>query len=230
MNTFRVIREVPADGVQVEAVSILKFLIFRLIDLNVTVLCFDQQIASGASVAFQSFFMDAVTLLDCRDHVGGLSLGPVVSVRVAVAIRSCAGVFVLQRRQTRLMFKGSVCFLGKVAVCATDAGLTVLRSNHSFHVVVVSRDRLNTGSFICSVIQTQASNEIPAFDGVSGQRTYRQTSRFYRLRPLDERADRRCLCRKSRSGYDLRGIGRTCNSSWLFLEWRSFSGSRERPC
>ena len=72
MNTFRVIREVPADGVQVEAVSILKFLIFRLIDLNVTVLCFDQQIASGASVAFQSFFMDAVTLLDCRDHVGGL--------------------------------------------------------------------------------------------------------------------------------------------------------------
>ena len=87
MNTFRVIREVPADGVQVEAVSILKFLIFRLIDLNVTVLCFDQQIASGASVAFQSFFMDAVTLLDCRDHVGGLSLGPVVSVRVAVAIR-----------------------------------------------------------------------------------------------------------------------------------------------
>lgn len=169
MNTFRVIREVPADGVQVEAVSILKFLIFRLIDLNVTVLCFDQQIASGASVAFQSFFMDAVTLLDCRDHVGGLSLGPVVSVRVAVAIRSCAGVFVLQRRQTRLMFKGSVCFLGKVAVCATDAGLTVLRSNHSFHVVVVSRDRLNTGSFIFSVIQTQASNEIPAFDGVSGK-------------------------------------------------------------
>ena len=84
MNTVRVIREVPADGVQVEAVSILKFLIFRLIDLNVTVLCFDQQIASGASVAFQSFFMDAVTLLDCRDHVGGLSLGPVVSVRVAV--------------------------------------------------------------------------------------------------------------------------------------------------
>lgn len=77
MNTFRVIREVPADGVQVEAVSILKFLIFRLIDLNVTVLCFDQQISSGASVAFQSFFMDAVTLLDCRDHVGGLSLGPV---------------------------------------------------------------------------------------------------------------------------------------------------------
>ena len=67
------------------------------------------------------------------------------------------------------MFKGSVCFLGKVAVCATDAGLTVLRSNHSFHVVVVSRDRLNTGSFICSVIQTQASNEIPAFDGVSGK-------------------------------------------------------------
>lgn len=72
MNTFRVIREVPADGVQVEAVSILKFLIFRLIDLNVTVLCFDQQIASGASVAFQSFFMDAVTLLDCRDHVYSL--------------------------------------------------------------------------------------------------------------------------------------------------------------
>ena len=153
MNTFRVIREVPADGVQVEAVSILKFLIFRLIDLNVTVLCFDQQIASGASVAFQSFFMDAVTLLDCRDHVGGLSLGPVVSVRVAVAIRSCAGVFVLQRRQTRLMFKCAVRFLGEVAVCAAHACLTVLRTNNGFHMVMVGRDSLNACCLIDSVIQ-----------------------------------------------------------------------------
>ena len=40
---------------QVEAVSILKFLIFRLIDLDIAVLSFDQEVARGASVAFESF-------------------------------------------------------------------------------------------------------------------------------------------------------------------------------
>ena len=115
---------------QVEAVSVLKFLIFRLIDLDIAVLSLDQEIASGAPVAFQSFFVNAITLLDCCDHICGLSFRPVVSVRVAVAIRSCAGVLVLQRRQAGLMFKCAVCFFGKVAVRASDTCLTVLRSNY----------------------------------------------------------------------------------------------------
>ena len=138
---------------QVEAVSILKFLIFRLIDLDIAVLSFDQEVARGASVAFESFFMDTITLLDCCNHVGGLPLGPIVAVRIAMAIGSCASVLVLQRRQTRLMFKCAVRFLGEVAVCAAHACLTVLRTNNGFHMVMVGRDSLNACCLIDSVIQ-----------------------------------------------------------------------------